>query len=350
MRSLVYVGPEGLEWQETPEPVLRADHEALVRPVASASCDLDRRIVSGSTPMEPPFALGHEAVGEIVDLGTEAAAGGLTPGARVAIPWHLSCGTCVQCRARRPGNCTSTPALAGFGQPLGGLHGGLYDDLVRVPWASHALTPVPDVVPSELAASCSDQMADAYGAVAPTLAEQSGASVLIVGGLPSLGLWAVMFAAALGAEEVVYVDPDPVAADLAVALGATRTISEVPDRVDGEFALTVDVGGDPERTLGCAFRSVAPGGTVVGRCVYFVSPPLPYWDLFRTDARFVTSPPHATPWIPAILELLASAAVDPSPVLTTGLSYDDAPEILLERPRKPVFSRTPGHSGMNLTI
>ena len=186
---------------DTPEPTLRADHEALVRPVASTSCDLDRHILSGSTPMRPPFAIGHEAVGEIVDLGTEAAARGLTPGTRVVIPWHLSCGTCAQCRARRPANCASTPPLAGFGQPLGGLHGGLYDDLVRVPWASHALTPVANVVPPELAASCSDQMSDAYGAVAPTLAEQPGAHVLIVGGLPSLGLCAVMFAAALGAVE-----------------------------------------------------------------------------------------------------------------------------------------------------
>jgi alcohol dehydrogenase len=245
-----------------------------------------------------------------------------------------------QCRATRPGNCTSTPPLASYGTPLGGHHGGLYDDVVRVPWASYSLTPVSEQVPSEIAVSCSDQMVDAYHAVAPTLQSEPGAHVLVVGGTLSLGLWTVMFAAALGAGEVVYADSDPAAAELAATLGATRTVvGPIPDRVDGEFQLSVDVGGDPERTLGCAFRSVAPGGTIVGRCVYFGDPPLPYWDMYRTDARFVTSLPHATPYVAEVLDLLRTGAADPRGVLTTGLAYEDAPEILLDGPRKPVFVR-----------
>lgn len=178
MRSLVYTGPRQLEWREAPEPVLDADHQALVRPIASAACDLDRRIVAGATPMQGPFAIGHEAVGEVLEVGDVAAAGGLRPGMRVVIPWHLSCGSCAQCLARRPGNCTSTPPLASYGTPLGGHHGGLFDDAVRVPWAAYALVPLPPDLAPSLAVSCSDQMADAYRAVAPTLAECPGASVL----------------------------------------------------------------------------------------------------------------------------------------------------------------------------
>ena len=212
MRSLVYVGPRKLEWREVPAPVIAAGHQALVRPIASTSCDLDRRIIAGATPMVGPFAIGHEAVAEILDLGPDAAASGLRAGMRVVIPWHLSCGTCRQCQAQRPAGCTTTPPLASYGTPLGGHHGGLYDDIVRVPWAAYSLIPLPDDVPAELAVSCSDQMIDAYRAVAPTLAREPAADVLVVGGTASLGLWTVMFAAALGASNIVYVDPDATAA------------------------------------------------------------------------------------------------------------------------------------------
>jgi hypothetical protein len=122
----------------------------------------------------------------------------------------------------------------------------------------------------------SDQLSDAYGAVAPLLQKRPGGHVLVVGGLACLGLWVVMFAAALGAEEVVYIDSDPEAVALAELLGATRAIAgELPDRVDGDFADAVDCGADPERSLPCALRSAAPGGHVVGRCVYFAGAPLP---------------------------------------------------------------------------
>lgn len=344
MRSLVYAGPRQLEWREVPEPVLDADHQALVRPIASAACDLDRRIVAGATPMQGPFAIGHEAVGEVLEVGDVAAASGLRPGMRVVIPWHLSCGACAQCLARRPGNCTSTPHLASYGTPLGGHHGGLFDDVVRVPWASYALVPLPSDLAPSLAVSCSDQMTDAYRAVAPTLTEHPGASVLVVGGTASLGLWVVMFAAALGAGEVVYADTDPEAAALARTLGATRTIvGEIPDRVEGEFALAVDVGGQAERTLACALRSVAPGGTAVGRCIYFGAPPVPYWDLYTTGVSFVTGLPHATPFVAEVIDLLRSGAADPRAVFSEPLPYNTAPEALLEPPRKPVFVRAPRH-------
>lgn len=342
MRSLVYVRPDCLEWREAREPTIDAEHQALVRPIASTSCDLDRRIVRGATPMSGPFAIGHEAVGEVIEVGEEAALGGLRPGMQVVISWHLSCGTCAECKADRPGRCLSTPALASYGTPLGGHYGGLYDDLVLVPWAAYSLVPLPHGVAAELAVSCSDQMTDAYRAVAPTLAAEPGARVLVVGGTASLGLWTVMFAAALGAAEVVYVDGDADAAALAEGLGATRTIvGEVPDRVDGNFPLAVDVGGDADRTLGCALRSVGPGGTVVGRCVYFESPTIPYWDLYTTDVKLVTGLPHATPLVPAVLDLLRSGKADPRSVFSAPLPYDDAPEILLDPPRKPVFSRSP---------
>jgi len=54
-----------LAWIEAPSPQLSSAHGALVRPIASASCDLDRRLIAGTTPFKPPFALGHECVAEV---------------------------------------------------------------------------------------------------------------------------------------------------------------------------------------------------------------------------------------------------------------------------------------------
>src|SRR5690242_15213225 len=99
MRSLIVTGPRSLEWQDRPAPGLSAPMDALVRPIASAACDLDRWLVT-SPPFEPPFALGHEAVGEIVDLADDDS--GLRIGQHVVIPWHISCGTCEYCRRGLP--------------------------------------------------------------------------------------------------------------------------------------------------------------------------------------------------------------------------------------------------------
>ena len=120
MRSLVYVGPGTVEWREAEAPTLDDDHVALVRPLGAAVCDLDRRIARGAAPLDGPFALGHEAMGEVVEVGDDAARAGIRPGRRVVVPYYLSCGTCARCAAGRPLNCTTMPGLSTYGIPFGG--------------------------------------------------------------------------------------------------------------------------------------------------------------------------------------------------------------------------------------
>lgn len=57
----------------------------------------------GRTPFLPPFAIGQEVVGEVVDVDDAGATAGLRPGQRVVIPWHLSCERCADRLAGRPG-------------------------------------------------------------------------------------------------------------------------------------------------------------------------------------------------------------------------------------------------------
>ncbi len=337
MQSLTLLGPRDLAWRDRPAPRLSAPLDALVRPIASAACDLDRRLVTSPSPFEPPFALGHEAVGEIVDLAEDDSP--LRIGQRVVIPWHISCGTCENCRRALPGACVSVPRLASYGTTAGGHWGGLFDDLVRVPWARHNLTPLPSGVDPFLAASASDNLTDAFQAVRPTLTDRPGAEVLVVGGTASLGLLTALSAVALGSAAVTYLDVDEQRCAAAATAGAGVVTAEAyPDRLDGRFDLVVDASAATEG-LRCALLSTRPGGTCVIRSVYFGEPRLPYFALYGTGISIVIGPPHASPHVPDVLQLIGDGALDPAPALAGPFDYADAVEVLLDPPSgKPVFT------------
>src|SRR6202012_993040 len=159
-----------LEWQEAPEPALDSDAAALVGPGARATCDLDALILAGGAPFPPPFPIGHECVAEVIELGD--AVGSLAPGQLVSVPFQISCGECAPCRRGRPGNCASVAFMStyGFG-PAVGRWGGFLSDAVYVPYAEHMLVPVPEGVEPAAVASASDNISDAWRAIAPPLAE-----------------------------------------------------------------------------------------------------------------------------------------------------------------------------------
>lgn len=69
MRTLQFVGTNRLEWHDAPGLEVQGALEATVRPIASTACDLDRRILAGKSPFEPPFAIGHECVAEVKAVG-----------------------------------------------------------------------------------------------------------------------------------------------------------------------------------------------------------------------------------------------------------------------------------------
>ena len=156
MKVLTYVGPAQLEWREAPAPRLGGDGQAIVRPIAATTCDLDKAIVAGRTPLPPPFALGHEAVAEVVEIGDGVRA--VRPGQRVVVPWSLHCGACDRCRAGLTASCRAVPPRAMYGTPIGGDFGGLFSDLVHVPFADAMLVPLPDGVAPFAAASASDNL------------------------------------------------------------------------------------------------------------------------------------------------------------------------------------------------
>ena len=206
MRELTYTGRRAVEWREAPDPVLGAAHDAIVAPVAATTCDVDSMILAGQGMIAPPFPIGHECVARVVDVGDEITH--VKPGDLVVVPWHISCGRCERCHAGLYAHCQAVPYMAMYGAPLGGQWGGLFSDLVRVPWADAMLVPLPAGLDPVAMASASDNWSLAWRLVAPHLKQARPARVLIIA-RGSIGLYACDIARALGAADVLYVDPTP---------------------------------------------------------------------------------------------------------------------------------------------
>jgi threonine dehydrogenase-like Zn-dependent dehydrogenase len=335
MRQLTLVEPRRLEWAEVDEPRRRDQRDALVRPLAVATCDLDATIIAGRTPWQPPIAVGHECVAEVL----ESADGAPEKGALVSVPFQISCGECERCRRGLTGNCESVPFLSmyGFGA-AGGNWGGFMSDVVRVPFADHMLAPLPDGVSAHAAASVSDNIADGWRLVAPGLEEWPGGEVLIAGGSPSVGLYGVQVAVALGAARVVYCDVQDERLRKADGLGA-QVVEGYPERL-GPFPVTAMVSTDPA-ALSLAARSTAPDGicTCAG-IVFQPETPVPLLEMYTKIMTFRTGRVHARSTIPRVLELMADGRLQPDAVTDRLLMWDEAPEALADNLGKLVFSRS----------
>jgi alcohol dehydrogenase len=226
--------------------------------------------------------------------------------------------------------------MYGFGA-FGGDWGGFLSDLVRVPFADHMLSPLPDGVSAEVAASVSDNVVDGWRLVAPGLEQWPGAEVLIAGGSPSVGLYGVQVALALGAPRVVYCDVEGERLRKAEELGA-ETVEGYPQRL-GPFPVTAMVAADPA-ALALAARSTAPDGLCTCAGIIFErQTPIPLIEMYTKVTTFHTGRAHARPAIPRALELIAAGSLRPEQVTDRTLGWDEAPGALADNRGKLVFSR-----------
>jgi threonine dehydrogenase-like Zn-dependent dehydrogenase len=336
VRELNFIEKGRLEWREAPEPGLRGDGEAIVRPVALATCDLDTAIVRGRAPVQGPFPFGHECVAEVTDVGDSV--GAVRAGDLVSVPFQISCGECEKCRAGLTGSCRSVPRLSMYGLPMGrASYGGFASDAVRVPFADAMLVPIPDGIEPAVVASLSDNIPDAWRTVAGPLAEAPGCPVLICMGAGSIALYAVAIALALGAERVDVVGGRDRDRELAGNLGASVLDEEFPDRA-GFYPITVDASADPAG-IACALRSTDADGTCTSVGIYFRPIPLPLLEMFTQGITFRTGRPHVRGLMPEVLELVREGKFDPDPITVNRVSWDDAAEALSDLRAKTVVER-----------
>ena len=334
MRQLQFIEKGRLEWREAADPKLEGDRDALVRPVALATCDIDVAFVRGRFPAES-FPFGHECIGEVTDVGDGVEA--VEPGDLVSVPFQISCGECDACRAGRTGNCESVPRLSTYGLPIGDDFGGFASDSVRVPYADAMLVPIPEGISPSAVASLSDNIPDAWRCVAPPLEERSGSPVLIALGAGSIALYSVAIAVALGAERVDVVGGRDRDRELAAKLGANVLDEDFPDRA-GFYPITVDASADPDG-IACVLRSTDRDGYSTSIGIYFEPTPLPLLDMFTQGVTFVTGRPHVRPIMPEVLELIREGRFDPEPMTAQKVAWNDAAEALSELRAKTVVER-----------
>ena len=337
----MFRGPMAIAREEIETPKLLEPRDALVRPIAVARCDLDPAIAIGLYPMPAPFVMGHEMVGEVVAVGE--AISNVRLGDKVIVPFQLSCMTCAPCLRGHSNACVNVPSGTAFGLgPHGGIDlGGALAELVRVPWADVMLIPLPEGMDPVAAAGIPDNVSDGYRCVATPLAERPGAPVLVVGGLaPSVGLYAVMAALALGAERVVYVDDDAARLELAAAAGAE--VVNAKDQWDSlklaeRFPIVVDANVlDSGRNF--ALQSVEPCGvctSVSGGASSRSN--LPLQSMYLKGVRYEIGRVHACATAKPVLDLVSSGALDPARIINKVVPFSEAVEGMILPVTKVVF-------------
>jgi Zn-dependent alcohol dehydrogenase len=201
--------------------------EVKVKIKATGVCHSDLSIMSGTIPNNYPAVLGHEASGEVIEVGDHVTA--VAPGDRVVICWTPACGLCRDCVAGRPYLCL-TYIVAGYSKPrfrLGdgasayGMAGcGTWAEEMVVPW--QACVPVADDVPYEYAALLGCGISTGVGAVVNTAKVSPGSTVAVVG-CGGVGLSVIQGAKAAGAATILAVDPLESKHEVAKRFGATHT-------------------------------------------------------------------------------------------------------------------------------
>jgi len=336
MRALIASGGATLTWRSVPVPPPPGPAAALVRPIAVATCDLDRALVLGATPFPLSLCVGHECVAEVLEVGDQVAT--VRVGQRVVVPFQINCGQCGSCLAGRTSNCTGVPPLSMYGFGVGGGHwGGMLSEQVAVPFADAMLVPLPAGMDPVAAASAADTMSDAYRHIGPhlpgLLRRDPDAEVTVIAGLgrrtifsASVPLYAGMIALALGARRVRLVDGR---ADVRAA-GARLGLEPVhPRELRRTPPAALVVAATASRAgLWAAMSRTAPDGVCSSLGGLHRTARIPAMQLYGRNISFHVGRTDARAVIPSVLELIADGRFSPERVISTHGSLDDAPRLL----------------------
>nr|WSZ98574.1 alcohol dehydrogenase catalytic domain-containing protein [Streptomyces sp. NBC_00857] len=334
MQSLWFVEPRRLEWREVPAPVLKGDTDALVRPVIAARCPLDVPILRGRLPIPPGYAFGHNAVAEVVAIGDTVT--GVAVGDLVVVSPELSCGQCEPCRRGWSTQCTTMPHGATFGVAVNGHWGGLFDDLVRVPYADQMLHRIPAGIDPLDCATLGD-IAGATEELARRHIVDGGRKRVLMLAPGITGLFQTALAFAYGAEHVLYVDPDPANRALAEQYGA-QTAPEPPADGEGLFDLAIEASASAKwfhRGLSLLagegfFESL---GGLTGDI------PFPAFPVFMKGITVRLARYNSAANVSIALDAVAAAKFKPSAFYSPTVNWEDLPEAMLEPARMLVATK-----------
>jgi len=221
MKALVKSRPEPGIWLESVPIPTAGPNEVLIRVHKTGICGTDLHIVRwddwAQRNIHPPRVIGHEFVGEIVEIGPGVT--GYRIGDRVTAEGHITCGVCRNCRAGKRHLCAHAIGI-------GGGRDGAFAEYLVVP--AFNLWPVHPDIPSELAA-----ILDPFGnAVHSALSFDVVAEDVLITGAGPIGIMATAVCRFIGARHIVVTDTNDYRLALASRLGASRAINATRDSLE----------------------------------------------------------------------------------------------------------------------
>jgi len=311
-------------------------NQVRVRIAAAGICHSDLSLLNGTLNPVFPLIPGHEAAGVVIEAGN--AVNRVSPGDHVVLNWAPACRHCWFCLHGEPWLCTmvegviSVPKvhLADGSQVNAGFGVGAFAEEVVI--AEHAVVPIPDTLPFDVAALLGCAALTGIGAVQRTAKLVSGESALVLG-LGGIGLCAVAGAKLAGASRIIAVDISPAKQDVARAMGATDFLVAGPDTAKQVRALTEGRGTDHSfdcvgapQTIRDAWRFARRGGrvTVVGvgrRDASVEFNPLELFHFNRTLQSSIFGSCDPDRDVPILAEQIRQGHLDLAPLVTgtTGL-------------------------------
>jgi alcohol dehydrogenase len=253
--------------------------ELLVRVTAAGLCHSDLSVIDGSRPRVMPMVLGHEATGEVVEVGADTP--GYQKGDAVVFSFVPACGHCAPCASGRAALCEPGAKANVAGTLLSGArrwqaHDGaeLNHHLGVSGFADYTVVSARSAVkidrdlPPEIAALFGCAVMTGVGAVVNTAQVPAGAGVAVFG-LGGVGLSVLLGARLVGANPIVAIDVLPKKLELANSLGATHTLlangdvaAAVKEATGGGAQFAFETVGS-EQVLGQAYTATRRGGTTV---------------------------------------------------------------------------------------
>ena len=245
MRALVYKGPRDVQVIDVPDAKIERPTDVLVKVTTTNICGSDLHMYEGRTNMEAGRILGHENLGEVIEVG--GAVDSIKVGDRVCLPFNIGCGFCKNCERGLTGFClTANPGMAGAAYGFAGMgpYSGGQAEYLRVPYGDfNCLKLPPDAKEKENDyVMLSDVFPTGYHAT-ELAGVQVGESVVIYGAGP-VGLMAAHSAQIKGACKVMVVDTKPDRLALAEKIGAIAINDSDGSAVDQVMELTKGEGAD----------------------------------------------------------------------------------------------------------
>ncbi len=368
MRALVWNGINDLRVETVPDPEIVNPKDVILRIIMSTTCGSDLHLIDGFIPtMREGDVLGHEFMGEVVEVGSEVKR--IKKGDRVVVPSFVSCGDCWYCQQNLYSLCDNTNPNAELQEPLlgyptAGIYGythafggyaGSHANYIRVPHADVDCFTVPDGLQDEQALFLSD--AGPTGYMGADFCNIHPGDTVAVWGAGGVGLMAMQSAYLMGAERVIAIDRLPERLGMAKEHAGAETldyskesvlealremtggrgpdscidavgmeahgtgVGYAYDRVKQALRLETDRG----TALREAILACRKGGTLSILGVYGLMDKFPVGAIINKGLTVRAAQQHGQAYVPRLLEHAVKGELDASYLATHTFSLEDAP-------------------------